>query len=148
MNPDEREWQAQERAMQIERQGQDAAEIDGLAASYVSIARALRQPLPCALPDDFASRMAAQVAAQPRLASQDSRLERWMLNALGVVMTLSALIVMLIYRDVWLSPLAALLGQTGSLDTPWPLVGALCLAGSWLGEQLRRHLPSMHQRAA
>jgi hypothetical protein len=104
--------------------------------------------VPSALPDDFASRMAERVAAQPRVAPLESRLERWLLSALGVVMTLSALIVLLIYRDVWLAPLGALLGQSGSLDTPWPLVGALCLAGSWLGEQLRRHLPPMHQRAA
>ena len=53
---DEREWQAQERALQEERLHLTG---DPRLAAYRRIARALRQPLPDALPADFARRLAA-----------------------------------------------------------------------------------------
>ena len=148
MIPDEREWQAQERAMQVERNGQDVADVDNLAASYVSIAKALRQPLVSGLPSDFANRTAARVAEQLRTMPVDSGLERWLLNALAVVMALSGLLVLLLYRDNWLAPLTVMLGQVGSLDSPGLLVMALCLAVSWLAEQLRRQVQSPHRHPA
>ena len=61
----EREWQAQEHALRAERLGLDPAAGDARVRRYRLLARALREPMPDALPADFAQRMAAQVAAAP-----------------------------------------------------------------------------------
>jgi len=148
MIPEEREWQAQQRAMEAERNGQDAAELDDLAAGYVPIARALRRPLACGLPSDFAFRVAARAAGQAQSTPLESRLEQWLLTVLGSAMGVASLIVLLIYREVWLEPLTSILGQTGTLDSPWPVVLAGCLAVSWLADLFRRNLSSAHQRTA
>ena len=134
--------------MQVERIGQEMADVDNLAASYVSIAKALRQPLASGLPTDFASRMAARVAERARTMPVESRLEHWLLNALAVIMALSGVLVLLVYRDNWLAPLTVMLGRVDGLDSPWPLVMVLCLAVSWLAEQLRRHVQSPHRQLA
>ena len=50
----EREWQAQEHALQAERLGLDPAGDNARVRRYRLLARALRQPLPETLPGDFA----------------------------------------------------------------------------------------------
>lgn len=138
MNPDEREWQVQERATQCERAGVDMPDADTESAEYLTIARALRQPLDSGLPADFASRVAGLAAARIRPAAVDSRFEQGLLVVLGLVMAASALVATVIYGTGWLGPLVNPLGQVGKSNLAWPLALLLCLAVSWLSEQLRR----------
>ena len=65
MNPDERKWQAQERAAKAERAGNVLLDLDPLSAGYVPIVRALREPMAVGLSDDFAARV-ARLAARTR----------------------------------------------------------------------------------
>src|SRR6185503_17201786 len=58
----EREWLAQERALDAERRGLAPAGDNARVRRYRLLARALREPMPVALPADFARRMAAQAA--------------------------------------------------------------------------------------
>ena len=56
---DEREWRLQERALREERLASADGGDDGIAA-YRKVVRALREPLPDALPADFAANVAAR----------------------------------------------------------------------------------------
>ncbi len=142
MIPDEREWQAQERAMQCERAGVELTDGDAASAEYLSIARALRQPMDAELPADFASRIAGMVAVRERSAAVDSRFEQGLLVVLGVSMGIAALVAAWVYGADWmqslLNPLAAPLGQVGKANLGWPLAMASCLVLSWLSGQLHR----------
>ena len=87
---DEREWQMQERALREERFGAAAGDDPGIAA-YRHVARALREPLPDALPSDFAEAIAAQAARLP--VRGESALERWLVRLLYVAFVVSAFFV-------------------------------------------------------
>jgi hypothetical protein len=143
MIPDEREWQAQERAMQCERAGVEVTDGDAASAEYLSIARALRQPLDAGLPADFASRVANLATARVRPAGVDSRFEQGLLVVLGVSMGIAALVAAWVYGAGWmqsmLNPLAAPFGHVGKASLAWPLALASCLVLSWLSGHLHRH---------
>ncbi|HEX7731823.1 MAG TPA: hypothetical protein VF415_04190, partial [Rhodanobacter sp.] len=86
----EREWQAQERALQAERLGLDPAGDDARVRRYRLLARTLRQPMPEALPEDFAKQMAARVAVAPaRRHAADARFESTLAGILAVVLLLA-----------------------------------------------------------
>lgn len=125
---DEREWQAQERALLNERIGADAAEDDALVARYRSIARALRQPPAGALPSNFAYEVARLAAMQPRPADIDSALEQWLVRALVGTMVLAAVIVTAIYGSDWLGATGALLGSNGIGGGGWIAALVACFA--------------------
>ncbi|MEP6880679.1 MAG: hypothetical protein ABI866_01735, partial [Dokdonella sp.] len=97
MNPEEREWMAQEAATSFERAGRNASDLDPLTASYVSVARAMREPIEMRLPADFARRVSALAAARPVTVEIESGLERRLLLALGLVLGLAAMIVAIVY---------------------------------------------------
>lgn len=129
----EREWQAQERALQAERLGLDPAAGDARMRRYRLLARALREPTPEALPADFARRMAAQVVAAPaRRQVANSRLEFTLAGALAAVLLVAGGVVLAIYGNTWQPAFRGLLPASGSPATAWLLALGGCLGASWL----------------
>lgn len=128
---DEREWRAQERALQEERLHLTG---DPRLASYRRIARALRQPLPDALPADFARRLAAQVGHVPL----DMRFEQGLVRGLAVALALSGAIVAAMYGQPWLPAIAAALPTSASgAAAHWLLALVACVGVSWGFDRLR-----------
>jgi hypothetical protein len=141
---DEHEWQAQERALREERAGAIAAGDDPLLARYRQVARALRRPLPDALPADFARSVAQRVATAH--AAPDMRLEQQLLRVLSLLLAVSAIAAMALYGGQWLRAFAALSSSlpigsaSAGLAFNWTLALAACLGLSWSFERLRRGL--------
>lgn len=134
----EREWQAQERAREAERHGLDPAADDARMRGYRLLAHALRQPMPAALPADFAQRMAAQVAnASPRRPAADARLDAALLLGLAAAMSVAAGVVVVNYGDAWLPAFRNLLPAANA--SGWLLALGACLGGSWLLGLWQRH---------
>ena len=136
---DEHEWLAQERALREERAGAITADDDALLARYRQVARALRRPLPDALPADFARSVALRVAAAH--AAPDMRLEQLLLRALSLLLAVSAIAAMALYGGEWLRAFAAVLPSLAvGTALNWALALAACLGLSWSFERLRRGL--------
>ena len=138
MNSEEREWQAQQQAIECERKGRVLANEDALTASYLPIARALRQPIQVPLPADFAARVTRLAMQQRSVVNIDSTLEKRLLMILGAVLGIAALVVGLIYGANWFAPALGRLDQLGpsSLSLLFGLFA--CLGVSALAQQLRR----------
>lgn len=137
----EREWQAQERALDAERRGLPTTTNDARTHRYRLLARALREePVPIALPADFAQRLAAQVAAAPaQRHAADARVESALLGTLAVVMLASTSVVVAIYGDAWLPAFRQLLSATGTPATGWLLALGGCVGATWLLGLRQRH---------
>lgn len=137
MNPhdehcDEREWQAQERALHEERL--HLAQGDPRAASYRRVVRALRAPLPVGLPADFARRVARQVGA----AALDLHLEQRLQQSLVLVLVLAIPVALARYGESMLAAFAAAFPALSSQDAlGWTLVLAACVGLSSMLELLR-----------
>lgn len=129
----EREWLAQERAMRRERLQLDPAGDDARGQRYRLLARALREPLPAALPADFAQRMAASV----RPARPGIRFEFALLSVLAGTLVIGAGTVTAIYGRAWLQPFRELLPAFQAPTLGWLLALGGCLAVSWLFGQWR-----------
>lgn len=140
MIPDEREWQAQEKAMRCERAGIELPASDTLGAAYLPIAQALSRPLQSGLPDNFAARVAAMAGAGPRPAEVESQLEQWLLLALAIVFGTCALAAVVVYGNGnWLGNAFSMLARAGAPTLAWPMALAGCLLVSWFSEALRKH---------
>jgi hypothetical protein len=124
---EEREWQAQERALHDERIGAAPGD-DPLQAHYRRVARALRQPLPHALTEDFAARVAARAKMQAAHAPPDLRIEQRLVRALIAVLALSAAVAVAWYGPQWLQAITVLL-PGAALN--WTLALTACLGVSW-----------------
>lgn len=136
----EREWQAQERALQAERRGLDPAADDARVRRYRLLARALREPMPAALPVDFAQQMAARVAAAPaRPHAADSRFEFTLAGALAATLLVAGGVVLASYASAWLPAFRGLLPTSGTPATGWLLALGGCLGASWLLGLWQRH---------
>lgn len=136
----EREWQAQERALDAERRGLDPVTDDARVRRYRLLARTLREPMPVALPADFAQRLAAQVAAAPvRRRADDARVESVLAIALAVAMIVAAGVVIANDGDAWLSAFRHLLPAIGTPATGWLLTLGGCVGASWLLGLWQRH---------
>ena len=136
----EREWQAQERALDAERRGLDATADDARTRRYRLLARTLREPVPVALPADFAQRMAAQVTAMPsRQQAVEPRFESTLASALLVVLLLAGGAMLAYYGNAWLPAFRALLPTAGAPATGWLLALGGCLGASWLLGLWQRH---------
>lgn len=137
MTHDEREWQAQERALLNERLGIDAGQDDALVARYRTIARALRQPPAGGLPSNFAYEIARVAALQVQPVEVDSRVERWMMRALVGVMALAGAFVAAIQGGDWLRASGELLGASGLGAGNWIFAVVACVAMTfgfdWMG---------------
>ncbi|MHB1057465.1 MAG: hypothetical protein ACYC0F_06250 [Rhodanobacter sp.] len=127
----EREWLAQERAMRRERLHLDSAGDDARSRRYRLLARALREPLPDALPADFAQHMAARVAGA-RPPAPRIRFEFVLLFALGSALLIGAGTVTAMYGRAWLQPFRELLPASPAPTLGWLLALGGCLAVSWL----------------
>ena len=127
----EREWLAQERAMRRERLRLDPAGDDARGQRYRLLARALREPLPEALPADFAQRMAARVASV-RPAMPGIRFEFALLSVLAGTLVIGAGTVTAIYGRAWSQPFRELLPAFQAPTLGWLLALGGCLAVSWL----------------
>lgn len=138
--------------MNIERSEHEArlqalaeqAEREGLAASgdpqldrYRLVARALRQPLMHALPEDFAAHVLRRIGH----AEERSGLEDGLTTALLLVMAVVGLLVMQPFLGVIIDQF-----QVSIPDLPWPqLVGSVfCIGVVW---QIDRFLTSSRQPA-
>ena len=132
--PEARDWQAQERALHDERIGAALGD-DPLQAHYRRVARALRQPLPHALPDDFAIRVAARARLRAAHAPPDLRIEQRLVRALVAVLALSAAVAVAWYGQQWLHAIAALLPGAAM---NWTLALMACVGLSWSFDLLHR----------
>jgi hypothetical protein len=131
---DEREWQAQERALQEERLHLTG---DPRLAAYRRIARALRQPLPDALPADFARQLAARVGQVPL----DTRFEQGLVRGLAALLALSGAVAAALYGQSWLPAIAAALPASASgVAAHWLLALGACVGMSWGFDRLRNGL--------
>ena len=130
---DEREWQAQERALQAERLHLSGG--DPRLASYRAVARALRQPLPHGLPADFARALAARLGRAPL----DTRVEQGLLRGLVTLFALSGAVVAAMYGQAWLPPILAVLPASSPNAMHWLLAVAACVGMSWAFDQVRKH---------
>lgn len=143
MNPEEREWQAQQRAFECERDGHVRADEAPLVASYLPIARAVRQPIPVQLPADFAARVAGLALQQRSAVEIESTLEQRLLLILGVVLGIAGVFVGLIYGAGWFVPVLGRIDQLGQSSLSL-LVGLFtCLMISGLAQQLRQFADRM-----
>jgi hypothetical protein len=139
----EREWQAQERALQAERLGLDPSSGDERVRRYRLLARALREPMPAALPADFAQQMAARVAAVPAHdTAGDSRFEFMLTGTLIAVLVVAAVVVTADYGSAWLPAFRQLLPASGTAATNWLLALGGCLGASWLLGLWQRPAPA------
>ncbi|BFI94874.1 MAG: hypothetical protein RSP_03840 [Rhodanobacter sp.] len=139
----EREWQAQERALQAERLGLDPSSGDARLRRYRALTRVLREPMPDALPADFARQMAVRVGAAPaRQPAAESRLE-WALTAtLIALLAVSAAVVTLLYGNAWLPAFRQLLPPPGAPAMHWLLALGACVGATWLLGLRPAHRPT------
>ena len=131
---DEREWQAQERALRDAREAM--ASTDPLALRYRAVVDALRAPLPDALPADFA----ATVAAQVRDAPLDARLEGSLVRTLVTLLGLSGAVTAAIYGRQWLPAILDPLHLDTASAMNWALALGVCMAMTWVAEPVLRRL--------
>ncbi len=129
---DEREWQAQERALQEERLHLSGS--DPRLAPYRAIARVLRQPLPHGLPADFARALAARLGRAPL----DTRVEQGLLRGLVTLFALSGAVVAAIYGQAWVPAILAVLPASSPNAMHWLLAVVACVGMSWAFDQLRK----------
>jgi len=130
---DEREWQAQERAVQAERLGLDSTDDDTEVRRYRLLARTLRERLPDTLPGDFASQIAARAAAPPAVvAAASDRFESVLLAVLACLLVVSAGVVLARDGQAWLPAIRATLPAADPQDLRWLLAFVGCLGLSWL----------------
>ena len=136
----EQEWLAQERARIAARKG-DASPLDPLAARYRRVAEALREPLPDALPADFAASLARQVAHPAPVADEvdEPGFERSLTRLLIGVLACAGAVIAAMYGAKWLPPIAQLLQLDSAGAVHWAIALVACVGASWLVEQIRRH---------
>lgn len=133
---EEHEWQLQERALREERDCAPLADEPALA-QYRQVARALRAPMPDALPAGFAAQLAARAGARRRA---NDRLEQLLTQSLLALLAFAGVISAMVYGGDWLRASAPLLPspQRFGVALQWGLAIAGCLALSWWTEILRR----------
>ena len=134
---DEREWQAQERALREVRTGTASRDAtpgdDALVARYRRVAHALRVPPTSGLHAGFAAEVARLAATQE--ATPDTGFERGLLRALVWAMALSSAVVVAVYGVQWWQAWAQLLGADA---LGWTVAVAACAALSWSLDWMRR----------
>lgn len=135
----EREWLAQERALDAERRGLASDHDDACTRRYRLLARTLREPLPDALPADFARQMAARTVAPMRRPDKATGFELALVAALAAAMLVAAGVVTADYGHTWLPAFRSLLPAAGAPSTGWLLALAGCLAATWLLGLWQRH---------
>ncbi len=101
---EQREWEAQERALREERSGApDSGAAD--VAQYRLVARALRAPQLSPLPADFAARTAAQAALGSHAGGE--RLEVWLERGLIALLFVAGGVALAVFNGEWLEALSS-----------------------------------------
>jgi hypothetical protein len=125
---EQREWDAQERAVRAERAG-SAAAGDAAVAQYRLIARALRTPQLDSLPKDFAAQTAARARREARVANES--VEVWLERGLVALLLLAGAAAIRIYGAESLFGFSFSLpdGATFGIQSvlSWSLVVAACV---------------------
>ncbi len=125
---EQREWQAQERALRAERAG-ERSQGDPAVAQYRLIARALRDPPLAPLPSDFAVRTAARAAGAH---AANERIDVWLGRALLALLLLAGVVVVLVYSGDSLRELSVSLPERAALRmqtlASWGMAIAACVA--------------------
>lgn len=136
---DEREWQAQERALRGEQRGCMSGDGGPLVARYRQVVSALRQPIAEGLPVDFAQRVAQRVSRQAghRMAI-DLRLERNLMRGLVAALALSGAVALAWHGQAAWQSLLALIPPAQGAGIGWGPPLAACIALSWSLEALRK----------
>ncbi|HEY5805144.1 MAG TPA: hypothetical protein VIT90_15765 [Lysobacter sp.] len=126
----EREWQAQERAMEQERRGVPLDAADPRVGEYRLIARALRAPAMEPVPFDLAAQIVRRVEATQTLGE---RVEGWLLRILVAVLALAAVGAVAIYGHAWAAGFAALWPDPSPQSAGWGglLLACLGLSLAW-----------------
>ena len=132
---DEREWQAQERALREVRDGPGMPSEDSAVAQYRDIANALRQPPHATLPADFAASVARIAAGRAPVPAGETRFEQVLVRVLAALFVLSALLAFGIYGGRLLAMLQA---ATDAGGLRWVLGLATCIGLSWSLDWMRR----------
>jgi hypothetical protein len=128
---DEREWQAQERALREERLHLSTS--DPAAAGYRRIARALRTPIAAGLPADFAAHVARHVGP----ARLDLHIERGLLLGISVALAVAVPVVLAMYGAVGLEVAAAVFPSLSQVAPNWLFALAACVGLTAAMEPLR-----------
>lgn len=136
MNPDEREWQAQEAATDCVRSGGCLHELDSTSASYVALVRTLHEPIDVQLPLDFAQRVAKLATARESAVEIESRFEQRLLWMLSVILGVAAIAVSVIYGGSWFGASVSFASQLVKPSLLLTLLG--CIGISVLSQQLLR----------
>ena len=137
---EEREWRAQERALHDERAGASVGD-DPLIAAYRDVTRALRAPLPEALPADFARAVAARCDPARAPVRVDTRLEQQVQRMLLAALAVAACVVAALYGGQWLHATADALPLFDSgVARNWTAALVACLALSWAMGVLRERI--------
>lgn len=134
---DEREWEAQERALRDARAGVPSQ--DPQSARYRAVVDALRQPVPEMLPADFAARVAAR-AGRMAPAPADAGVEGALVRGLAALLGLSGAVTAALYGQQWLPAILAPLRLDSASALNWALALAACVGMNWLIEPLRRRV--------
>lgn len=124
----EREWQAQEAAIQHERLHLDPNHDDPRTLGYRLVTRALEAEPPCDLPSDFAQQVSALAMAPQRAPA--AQLESTLTLALAVALVLSALAATAVYGATWWPTFTALLPAPSIVRWLLALLG--CVGLTWL----------------
>jgi len=125
---EQREWDAQERALRAERAGTAVVGSAG-EAQYRLIARALRAPQLDAIPRDFAAQTAARALREARLANET--VEIWLGRGLIALLVLAGIAAIRIYGGQSLLGLDFSVpdGATNAIQTvvSWSLAVGACV---------------------
>lgn len=128
---DECEWQAQERARQIERGGAGiAGSEEALVSRYRTVSRALREPPMTPLPPDFAASIARRV--ETARTANEERLERLLSEALVAALGLSGGVVSVLHGREWLHAIGN--AMPGG-DSSWLVLAVACVGLHWIIER-------------
>ena len=124
---EQREWEAQERALYEERSGAPSTG-DRHVDVYRLVARALRAPPLAPLPSDFAARTAGRVRA---LRATGEQVEIWLERALVALLLLGGAGALMLYNGDWLRelPLSVPEGAAMGVRTvaTWSVAVAACV---------------------
>jgi hypothetical protein len=123
---EQREWEAQERALVEERAGA-RARGDVNVAQYRLIARALRRPQLAPLPSDFAARTAARAMIESRAASE--RVEVWLERGLIALLLVAGGVALSVFNGEWFETLSFGVPERASLSIQTLVSWSIAIAG-------------------
>ena len=124
---EQREWEAQERALYEERSGAPS-KGDRTVDTYRLVARVLRNPPLAPLPSDFVARTAARARA---LRAVGEHVEIWLERGLVALLLLGGAAALLVYNGDWLRELSFSVPEGAAMGirtvASWSIAVAACV---------------------